>query len=54
VVLCSLDDVRNIRFVCALENLDQEIYKISLGLHTVLIFTKCMNGVGNSVELVAT
>ena len=40
--------------MCALENLDQEICKISHGLHTVLIFTKCMNGVGNSVELRAT
>ena len=46
--------MRNIRLVRALENLDQEICKIFLGLLTALIFTKCVNGVGNSVELRAT
>ena len=56
VAVCSAYDVRKIRFVCAIENVDQEICKIFLGLHTVLIlvFTKCMNGVGHSVELRAT
>lgn len=37
--------------MCAIENLDQEIRKIFLGLHTVFIFTKCMNEVRHSLGL---
>ena len=54
MAVCSVEYVRTIRFVCAIENLDKEICQMFLRLRTVLVFTKCMNGVGYLVELQAT